>query len=157
MSCEYYRELISIKFDGELYPDEEKSLNDHLEKCTDCRTFERDIKLTVGLKEKVGKETIPDDIEKKILQNTVGVDHDKKSWLRSLGGYYRIPRSVVWIGMAAVIYLLGSSIIRPFQYSEPKPVVTVETASVQPAVRRIVLSEEDIISTSNISNPENGI
>ena len=43
MNCEDYTELLSARLDGELTPEEEKTLEDHLNICADCRAVAEDL------------------------------------------------------------------------------------------------------------------
>ena len=43
MNCEDYTELLSARLDGELTPEEEKTLEDHLNICPECRAVAEDL------------------------------------------------------------------------------------------------------------------
>lgn len=153
MSCEKYRELISARLDNELFGEEQKVLGSHLESCSDCRRFAGELESFAGLGGSSQAGQLPPALEARILRQTVRSAGGRKSLWSYLYGYYRIPRGLAWAAMLAALLLVTDAIVKSDmpQFTSDETPATMETAD--NGVKRIVLSEDDIVSTSTILKP----
>ena len=148
MSCEKYQEMISAKLDSELFGEEQKVLSSHLESCPECRRFADELESFMQLSSSSQTEQMPPALETRILDRTVRSAGERKSLWRFFHGYYRVPRGVAWAAMLAALLLITDAIVK----TDLQPVTTNETAveseTTDSGIRRIVLTEDDIVSTS---------
>jgi anti-sigma factor RsiW len=151
MNCTRYRELISARRDGEIAPDELADLEKHLRDCPDCRSFAHQLENLGEVMAQRPHAQIPENIERRILSDTIG---EKESSISRpagfLRGYYRIPRSLAWAGILALVVLVFFQIFSPLsEDSRKRTPVPMETRQSQ----RIVLSQRDIVYTHSFHEP----
>ena len=116
MNCDKYKELISAQLDGEISAEEEKELNEHMAKCSDCSDFAASLKDIIELSAKRNNVSMPIDLEQSILGKTA---KKKRSLLEHLTGYYRVPKFAIWAGVA----FLGFFAVNTYQI-RTEPVMT---------------------------------
>jgi len=147
MSCEKYREMISAGLDGELSQNDELSLREHLASCSDCRRLADELASMSEMNKTMPAAVMPEEIENRIKRYTVEAPGRGKSWRNVLFGYYRVPRGLVWAGMAAVLFFVGDTLV---DTGPPPPAAIVQMETVAPSgqVRKIVFSENDIKSST---------
>jgi predicted anti-sigma-YlaC factor YlaD len=157
MSCEKYREMISAYLDLELIDREKKSLESHLLTCANCRKFMEELHDIKSISESSDQVIIPETLENEILRKTVKSEKKAKTILDSFRGYYRIPRTLVWIGMLAIVFLFGNTVLKPFQPKAEMPIVRIEPVQHKEIIQKIVFSDDDIVSVKTVANPNNEI
>lgn len=160
MSCDKYKELISVDLDGELNKEEQEVLEKHLSDCAECRRFAGELNKVRSLAVSSEVENIPIELERKILAKTVHMQK-KKSIVNIFKGYYRIPRGLVWAGALALVLLTVNSFIETDKTIQPTPQFTVEAdVEADPdalVIQKVKLTEKDMVSSSSISKQTNGI
>jgi hypothetical protein len=148
MSCEKYREMISAQLDNELDQSEIADLKEHIDVCSDCRQFRTEL-ARLGAVGKPSKMTrMPGQVEKDIFKNTIGSKKHTKSIFDFLIGYYRIPRGLVWAGMLAGLLLIGNTIIELNLFESKTGIANTKAAGQDEIVKKVVLSDDDIVSSS---------
>lgn len=145
MNCTQYRELISARRDGEITPDELTDLERHLRDCPDCRAFARELEELGEAMVERPRERIPEKVERRILSDTIGAKASTVSRRAGfLRGYYRVPRSLAWAGVIALVVLVFFQIFAPLskESRELTPAPVEDRVS-----QHIVLSQRDIVYT----------
>ena len=143
MKCEYCRELISVRLDCELQPDELKALDAHMEQCSECATFARQVKQLQELAATSPPTAMPSGVEEAILSHT---NRQQSLWQRLFRGHYRIPRPLAWAAALALLFLALDAARGPSNAGDPG--YTRETPAItRPAVQKIVLTEADVVRT----------
>lgn len=151
MNCTRYRELISARRDGEITPDELTDLEQHLRDCPDCRSFARELEELGETIAERPQEQIPEGIERRILSDTIGAKAPSASRRAGfLRGYYRIPRSLAWAGIVALVVLVFFQIFTPLSKNTQK--LAPAPIEDQPS-QHIVLSQRDIVYTHSFHEP----
>lgn len=156
MSCEKYRELFSANLDGELSSEEYGELEFHLGECSRCRNFTLDLSDMRARADSSEVESIPVELEDKILSRTVKASNPKSSLFDIFKGHYQIPRGLVWAGALALILLTANAIIEPFDSSQNTPDFTIEMDPDALVIQKVKLTEKDMVSTSSITKRANG-
>jgi len=153
MSCEKYREMVSALFDNELSTEEQKVLLSHLESCSDCGRFADELESFKELGSSVPAEQMPTALETSILCQTVGSVGQKKSLWSHFSGYYRVPRGLAWAAMLAALLLITDAIVESNLRQTTVDETPAEVQIADDAVKKIVLSDDDIVSASIILKP----
>ncbi len=152
MKCEYYRELISARLDGEIESGELDTLQDHLKQCPGCSAFARQVKQLQELAADSPPVSMPTEVEGAILSRT---DRQQSLWRRLFRGHYSIPRPLAWAAALALLFLALDAARGPGSAGDPgntkdRPAIT------RPLVQRIVLTEADVVQTYTTgSYPDN--
>ena len=150
MNCEYFRELISARLDGELSHEEEQRLTEHLAGCPSCREIaERlaELKDTIGMEK---PEAMPIKLEKAILDNTVRKPIRKSSLKKFAGGYYRIPKGLAWAALVLFILLAVNS-FRGIAVPYGKERVMVESSQPVAVVQKVKISQDDKVMSKTVT------
>lgn len=153
MSCDKYREMISANLDLELNAEEKKALDAHLQTCADCRKFMEELNDIRNISKSSEQVVIPESLENEILHKTVESRKGKKTILDSFRGHYRLPRSLVWVGMLAIVFLAGNLFLKPFEPKLETPIVRIEPVNNKEIIQKIVFSKDDIVSVKTVTNP----
>ena len=157
MTCEEYKEQISLFTDGELSPGEFKPLFEHLPECPDCRAF---MGVLMKVRKAAAAEEIPfpEELDERIFS---GIDEKRFSAVPAkAGGWSLWGRRFSWSpGFAAAAILLalvvggvaGSFLSgqRSQDISSPAQVRLAEQGR-QPAAVLIIYSLPEIQSTGFI-------
>ncbi len=151
MSCDKYREMISARLDGELQKDENMILDRHLQSCPGCSRFAEELGAINQLSISVETIKMPTNIEQNLLNKTVRSSGRRKSLFSYLSGYYRIPRGFAWAGMLLIFLSAANLVIRYTEFSSRKPRVQMEFINAQPAVQKIIISDDDMVSAGGVS------
>jgi hypothetical protein len=150
MECSDYKELISVQLDGELNPVEEKQLNDHLALCTDCGKFQQELIILGQTMVATAKETMPQEIEQLVINKTVAKISFIKRIIGLSGGYYHMPRGVVWATAIILLFLIGNTIATHFNKS-PRAMITQEYSAQSVMIQKVELTKADLVGVQTIS------
>ncbi len=143
MKCELYRELISARLDRELQPDELETLEAHLEQCSECAAFARQVKQLQELAATSPPTAMPREVEEAILSRT---NRQRSLWRRLFRGYYRIPRPLAWAAALVLLFLALDAARGPKSAEDPDDTREAPTIT-RLAVQKIVLTEVDVVCT----------
>jgi anti-sigma factor RsiW len=157
MSCEEYKEMISVRLDGELSRDDDIILDNHLKSCSECRQFADELESFIQLNQSIEQSKMPTHTEREIIAKTINSNAKKKSLLNYLGGNYRIPRGLVWVGMLVIIVSAGNIFFRKSRTSLKTPQITIQPVRFEATVQKVKMSEADIVSSSAISRSKQDI
>jgi len=147
MDCDYFRELLSANRDGELTEQENRVLTAHLQTCLPCRAFADELSALGDALALWRPEPLPSMVKDQILGRTIG--HAVNSRTGFLRGYYRIPRSLAWAAILAVVLLLVNTIADPFSaHRQPDAASSPSVGSVR--VQKVVLTQKDLVSSYTI-------
>ncbi len=154
MNCEYFKELISARLDGELTIEEETVLSGHLSDCDECSRLREEFREQRELHRARKPSIIPADIEKKMLDKTIRSSGRTGKAIGFISGNYTIPKPLAWGVAVTVIILLFTALFRPF---EVVSVLKMEQMTVTEPVRiqRVVITENDIKETRTFTQSEN--
>jgi len=136
--------------DGELTPEEEKQLGEHLAFCADCRQFQQELISLKGVMATAIGAKLPIQTEQDIAQKTVGKIPLIKRLFEGLGGYYRVPRGAAWAAIIVILVLLANSLgfrVRTGSRAE----VTQEFFSGSASIQRIELTKADLVEVHAVS------
>ncbi|MEW5923606.1 MAG: zf-HC2 domain-containing protein [Candidatus Zixiibacteriota bacterium] len=156
MNCEYFRELMSARLDGELSTDEERQLAEHLAGCPSCR--ETADQLT-ELKDSLGSDTpekMPIGLEKAIFEKTVQKPARKSSLREFIGGYYRVPRGLAWAVLVLFILLAVNS-FRGISTPVVEEKVVIESSEQVAAIQKVTLSQDDKVMSKTLTTNKGNI
>ncbi|MFH2035949.1 MAG: zf-HC2 domain-containing protein [Candidatus Zixiibacteriota bacterium] len=153
MSCEKYHELISARLDREISAQELETLDSHLKECPACCRFAEDLAEMREICRNSELIEMPAALEKEIVNNTIKSPMADQSIFDHFRGYYRIPRGLVWASMIIGLLLIGETILKPFQPDKPTAVVSIENISNDDIVRKVVFTDDDIVSSSILVKP----
>lgn len=156
MNCEYFKELISARLDGELTPEENTALSEHLGHCEKCGQFMTELEELKTVTAGVEQETMPSELERVILKTTARKPQESKSIFGIFRSCYRIPRGLVWAGVLALILLTANTIRVPFKTSAEAEVAS-ESVEKAVLIQRITLSEEDVVMTNVVTEKSNNL
>ncbi len=113
-NCEYYEELICASLDGELTPDEERALREHLETCEDCRAFLASMEAVSGAAAR-GLPEPPADLADRVMAAVRAESAKPKKkivpfprWARA-GALAAAAALVIWAGFRVGTMRMGSS------------------------------------------------
>ena len=154
MNCEYFKELISARLDGELSTEEESVLSGHLSECVECSSLYEEL---LDQRESLGTRKpaeIPADVERKILDKTIQSSKRTSRAIGFLSGSYIVPKPLAWGVAAAIIILLFAAIFKPIDsIMDSKFEKTAGTGTV--GVQKIVMTENDIKETRTFTKRNN--
>ncbi|MBN2225990.1 MAG: zf-HC2 domain-containing protein [candidate division Zixibacteria bacterium] len=143
MRCDKYKEMLSARLDGELTEFETWELDSHLATCPDCRAFAAELDHISDLNRSTGTESLPADVEDRIMTRIDNAKNARKGW-RVFSGYYRIPRTVVWIGSLVLAVLLYDALSGSNHMNTIIP-GHGDAVSENSQTRKIVLTEKDVV------------
>jgi hypothetical protein len=148
MSCENFREMISAFIDNELDENEVDILQTHLRSCSDCNRLLNELLTMSGINRKMHNIPMPPEVADNILKLTV---KSERKWLFPLTyitGFWRIPRGLAWVGVLAILYVVGD--LLPFGNRSPMqpPQIELSQTKAEETVRRVVISDEDLVLTT---------
>ena len=146
MDCDYFRELLSANRDGELTEQENRVLTAHLQTCLPCRAFADELAALGDALALWRPEPLPSTVKDQILARTMG--HAVNSRTGFLRGYYRIPRSLAWAAILAVVLLLVNTFAGQFSARRPDAPSKPPDGSVM--VQKVVLTQKDLVSSYTI-------
>lgn len=156
MNCEYFRELISGRLDGELSPDEERQLDEHLNECPSCRElagYMGDLKEVVGNDK---PETLPPGVEKQILEKTMQAPKRRSLLREFIGGYYRVPKGLAWATFVLFLLLAANSFrVKAPSVDEEKAVI--ETAERVAVIQKVTLSQDDKVMSKTMTTDKESL
>lgn len=152
MRCEDFQKLISLRQDGQLTPEENGKLEEHLETCRDCGGFAASVSQFDDAIAQSPKASMPEALEirirKSISEKSSQAEKQKRSLIK---GYIRIPRSAIWATAIIFIFLIHKAF-----FASPANDIEMRTSQPQPRtakVHTILLSQADIVQRQAISNP----
>jgi len=145
MNCDNYQELISASLDGQLSPEETRKLEAHLETCAACREFAQAAGDLCRLSSKEKRELLPTGLERKILRKT---SRSEPGLLAQIfRSNYQIPRPVVWLAAAALLFLTVQTLLAPMEQTPavPPEVAGSPNLAQNEGVRTIHVTAADLV------------
>ncbi len=125
MSCKRFEEEISAYIDGELSPEKERLVKEHLSSCSECRTLYQKMS---ELKKIVGEVAHTDLLEKDLYEIEKAIVKGQKSW-------YRLAEAAAVIaGMLAITFLFAIKLLPEMRnFAETKKTLESVRKTYEPA------------------------
>jgi len=148
LKCKDYKEMVSAQMDGEISPEEEQELNEHLKTCSECLSFAEEMQAMKADLPVWNDIQVPSDVEHKILNKTVYKRGNvKKSILSVFAGYYRIPRGLAWASGVIILVLIVNAVINLNGFLQKSEIPELRQAN-QPIIQKVTITENDLVSYS---------
>jgi hypothetical protein len=150
--CDKYKSLFSNYIDGDLFPEQRKSLEDHLTKCPPCQRAVQRLKIICKSLRNMPVLTTSPDFESRLHQQIAGLGDGRSINLSFSIQNWKIPAAASF----AVIILVGIFLF--FDSSDNIQNSTIpENPSITNPMNLQKSSEESVLSNQNIQGQNKGM
>lgn len=151
MECEKYKEMISVRLDGELSSYDKASLENHLKTCDDCRNFQEKMAELNSLAMKWQPALFPPDLEQLILSKARKSTGRPGIIRRLVFEHYHIPKGLAWAAMILIVALTATLFSRQSIFTQGAN-HTARNYAQAALAQKVIITEENVVKTQTISD-----